>query len=251
MATEAGTETDAGKAKKELRERIWSALRELGAARFPGARHRIPNFTGAEAAAVRLAETPRFRRAGVLKSNPDLPQRPVRHLALQAGKRVYLAAPRLAADKPFVLLDPARLPPDRLWHASSIRGAMELGRPVSIRQMRPIDLIVTGCVGVGTDGARLGKGGGYADLEYAILREAELIGPRTPILTTVHGVQVCEAGVVPMRPHDTSLDGYATAEGFERCPRRYRRPRGVLWDELGSEKRAAIPILARGRLRKG
>ena len=37
--------------KQDVRERVWRALQIHGAARFPGAKGRIPNFPGAEAAA--------------------------------------------------------------------------------------------------------------------------------------------------------------------------------------------------------
>jgi len=234
--------------KRELRRARWDALRAAGAARFPGAAGRIPNFTGAEAAAELLARESVWQRASVLKCNPDLPQRPVRHRALKEGKRVYLAVPRLAEKKPFLLLDPGRLDEKDLWKASSIVGAFELGHPVTLKQLEPIDLIVTGCVAVASDGARLGKGGGYGDLEYALLRETRKIGPRTPIVTTVHPTQVLRKGRIPMGRHDVSLDLFATPKKVVRCPREYRRPKGILWNDLGPEERAAIPVLARGRL---
>ena len=168
--------------------------------------------------------------------------------ALLAGKRIYMAVPRLAEKRPFVLLDPRKLDPGELWRASSIRGAFELGRPVTLKQLHPVELIVTGCVGATPDGSRLGKGGGYADLEYALLREAKKAGPRTPIVTTLHSSQVLRNGSVPMLPHDISLDGYATETRWVSCKRKARRPRGILWDVLEEEKRKAIPVLARGRL---
>lgn len=34
-------------------------------------------------------------------------------------------------------------------------------------------------------GARLGKGGGYSDLEYAMLRELDLVGAEVPIFSTL------------------------------------------------------------------
>src|SRR5262245_38438965 len=126
--------------KRELRRARWDALRALKAARFPGARGRIPNFTGAEAAARRLAGTPEWRAARVLKCNPDLAQRAVRHLALKAGKRVVLAAPRLAAARPFLLLDPGTLEERALWFASSIAGGFALGRPLAVEDVPRIDL---------------------------------------------------------------------------------------------------------------
>ena len=234
--------------KQDLRRARWAALRELGAARFPGAVGRIPNFTGAEAAASHLVAQRSFRAAEVVKCNPDLAQRPVRHAALKAGKTVLLAVPRLAEARPFVLLNPRRLAAGDLWRASSIAGAAELGRAIRVKAAPAVDLIVSGCVAVAPDGARLGKGGGYADLEYGLLREAGLVEARTPVVSTVHPSQVLEPGAIPMEAHDVALTGYATPQGYVRCTGRRRRPAGVLWDRLDPERRAAIPVLRRGRL---
>ena len=76
--------------------------------------------------------------------------------------------------------------------AASIAGACRYGRAVSPREMRPVDLVVCGSVGVGRDGARLGKGGGYCDLEYGLLREEGKVRESTPILTTVHPLQILD-----------------------------------------------------------
>jgi 5-formyltetrahydrofolate cyclo-ligase len=106
-------------------------------------------FKGAEAAAELLAEQEKWRQAKVVKANPDALQLPVRARALAEGKVVYMAVPRLAEAKPFVLLDPRRLSqtPRR---AASIRGAMHEGQPVSVSQVRRIDLVVCGSVVVTT-----------------------------------------------------------------------------------------------------
>src|SRR5262249_47308482 len=87
--------------KQRVRERIWTRFEESGEVLFPGARGRIPTFRGAAAAADRLAATPEWRRARVVKCNPDSPQRPVRLRALREGKLVYMAVPRLAEAKCF------------------------------------------------------------------------------------------------------------------------------------------------------
>jgi 5-formyltetrahydrofolate cyclo-ligase len=233
--------------KLDLRLRCWEAIRAAGVARFPGVRGRIPNFVGAEAAAKSLSELPEWTDASTLKCNPDSPQRPVRVLALRAGKTLYVPAPKLAGEHPFIELDPADIDPKKLWHASSIKGAFELGRPVRAEEVRPLDLIVTGCVGVTAEGARLGKGGGYSDLEYAMLRELGLVDGDTPILTTVHDSQVLPDGSVPMTVHDISLDLIVTNSRVIRCPRPWTRPVGVLWDRLDAEKIAGIPVLAARR----
>jgi 5-formyltetrahydrofolate cyclo-ligase len=116
---------------------------------------------------------------------------------------------------------------------------------VSVAEVAAIDLVIVGAVAVSADGARLGKGGGWADLEHALLLETGRIGPRTPVVTTVHATGVLDAGEIPMEPHDVPLDGFATADGFTRCRRARRRPEGVLWDRLDAERVAEIPALAR------
>jgi 5-formyltetrahydrofolate cyclo-ligase len=230
--------------KQRLRDEIWNAMTAHKVARFPGAHGRIPNFIGAEAAAEHLATLSVWQRARTLKCNPDAPQRSVRYAALQAGKVLYMAVPRLRELKPFIALDPSLLGAKGLWQASSIRGAFAAGKPVALGEMHPIDLIVAGCVAVSHDGARLGKGGGYSDLEYALCRRAGLVQHDTPIVTTVHRMQVVPDGAIAMTSHDISLSWFATPEGVVQTENRYPRPQGILWDELG-EKLAEIPVLQR------
>ena len=106
---DAGGDPELLAAKAALRDEVWTALTEARVARFPGARNRISNFTGAEAAAQRLRETEAWRSAAAVKANPDSAQLPVRQRALEDGKTVYMAVPRLAEQEPFFLLDPDHL----------------------------------------------------------------------------------------------------------------------------------------------
>ena len=242
---DAGGDQEVLAAKAQLREQVWDGLQRAGASRFPGARGRIPNFTGAERAAERLRATAVWRRVRTLKSNPDAPQWPVRQRALEDGKVLYMAAPRLAADQPFFLLDPDHLAGTPRT-ASSIKGASRSARPVGLDQLEPVDMVVTGCVAVGEDGARLGKGGGFSDLEFALAASAGLIRSGTVVVTTVHERQVLLAGAIPMTAHDMWVDLVVTPERVlqVRNPAGRRRVRGELhWDELTAEKIAAIPLL--------
>jgi 5-formyltetrahydrofolate cyclo-ligase len=234
-------------AKAQLRDEVWGALRAAKVARFPGADERIPNFVGAEAAARRLCSVPAWQHAGTVKANPDAPQWPVRQRALEDGKTLYMAVPRLAEEKPFFLLDPTRLA-DSPRQASSIKGASRSAVTVDISDLEPVDLVVAGCVAVGEDGARLGKGGGFSDLELAVAAEAGLIDPSTVVVTTVHDLQVRAAGEIPTAGHDIHVDLVATPERVIECarPRGYRVPR-LRWPELTDEKIAAIPLLQRLR----
>lgn len=228
--------------KQTLRENIWRAMQDAGVDRFPGAQGRIPNFNGAKEAAQRLEMLDAWTGAKVLKCNPDSPQRQARYRALKAGKTVYLAVPRLRDPKPFLELDPALIATGNEWRASSIKGGFELGRQVALNEMPMIDLIVTGCVAVTRDGARLGKGGGYSDLEYALAREAGLVNDNTSIVTTLHPVQIVPNGDIPMTDHDISLDWIATPDELIATERTYSRPAGILWNKLG-DRRSDIPIL--------
>ena len=171
---DAGGDPELLAAKAVLREQVWADLDQPGIARFPRPLNRIPNFVGAEAAARLLAETDEWRAASTVKSNPDSPQWPVRTRALQDGKVVYMAVPRLAEADPFFLLDPERLA-DGPRKASSIKGATRSARTVGVDELEPVDLVVTGCVAVDESGARLGKGGGFSDLELALAAEAGLV----------------------------------------------------------------------------
>src|SRR5260370_20579529 len=96
-------------AKAALRQEVWSAMRAAKVARFPGAAGRIPNFTGAEAAAERLRALPEWQAAGTLKANPDSAQWPVRQRALEDGKTVYIAVPRRARPEPLFSPGPHHL----------------------------------------------------------------------------------------------------------------------------------------------
>ena len=230
--------------KQAVRRRVWRALRESGAARFPGAEGRIPNFTGAEAAAQRLASLGAWRDAGVLKSNPDSPQLPVRTAALEDGKRVFMAVPRLADVNPFMLLDPDHLeePPRK---AASIKGASRIAQRVGLADVGHIDLVVCGTVAVNRRGVRIGKGGGYSDVEFALLTETGAVDESTVVVTTVHPVQVLDEEL-PETRHDFRVDFIITPVEAIRC-RRAHRPPGIIASHLDPEMVAAIPVLSNRR----
>jgi 5-formyltetrahydrofolate cyclo-ligase len=233
--------------KAAMRDEVWSAMSEPGIRRFPAPVNRIPNYVGAEGAADALAATDEWHTARTVKANPDSPQLPVRVRALVDGKLLYMAVPRLAEPEPFFVLDPASLR-DTPRKAASIKGASGSAQTVSLDAMQAVDLVVTGCVAVGLDGARLGKGGGFSDLEYALAAASGLIDERTVVATTVHDVQVRAAGAIPMTAHDMHVDLIATPTRLLRCRRPSRWTLPTLdWSQLTEAKIAAIPLLTRLR----
>lgn len=229
------------KTKDAIRKEVWALLKEKRVARFPGAEGRIPNFAGAENCARLLARSPLWKEAGVIKANPDSPQRAIRQRALEEGKMLYMAVPRLQTLKPFIELDPKRLKASP-FRASSIKGAAQYGRPVSLDEVKKIDLIVCGSVAVNQDGSRIGKGGGYSDLEYALLREEKKVDRQTPILTTVHALQILNIEM-PMSEHDIPINAIITPEKIILLKPHYQKPNGIYWHILPPEKIDAIPVL--------
>jgi 5-formyltetrahydrofolate cyclo-ligase len=237
------------KTKDTLRKEIWSLLQQKKVARFPGAEGRIPNFIGAEACAQVLAGSAFWLDARVIKCNPDSPQRAIRRQALAEGKTIYVAVPRLRDEKPFIELDPRKL--DCSPHtASSIKGAAQYGRPVTLDEVKRIDLIVCGSVAVNRQGARVGKGGGYSDLEFALLTQEKKIAPNTPIVTSVHPLQIIDEEI-PMTEHDIPLTAIVAPQEIIDIAPLFKRPKGIYWEMLPEEKIDAIPVLrAKQRARK-
>jgi 5-formyltetrahydrofolate cyclo-ligase len=227
--------------KEAIRTEIWALLQKQKVARFPGAEGRIPNFIGAEACAKQLAETTYWKAAKVLKINPDSPQRAIRHRALAEGKIIYMAVPRLRSDKPFIELDPKKLKCSP-YVASSIKGAGQHGQPIGIAKLRTVDLVVCGSVAVNRRGARVGKGGGYSDLEFALLTEQKKIAANTPIVTSIHPLQMID-GEIPMTEHDIPLSAIVTPDDVIEIKSKFPRPKGIYWNMLPQEKIADIPVL--------
>jgi len=189
-------------AKDEIRMKVWRLMEEREIATFPRpVFHRVPNFVGAEKAAQNLRELPEYRAAKVVFCNPDSPQRPVREVALIDGKIVVMATPKLRRG--FLLLDPSTIPRNRLFEASTIHGAFKYGRFVEPSKVK-VDFFVAGSVAVSLDGGRLGKGTGYSDQEYVILRDSGGLASGAPVVTTVHDVQIVER--IPREVWDVSVN---------------------------------------------
>ena len=207
-----------------------------GSPGFPRPDNRIPNFVGAEAAAAASAATEEWEAARTVKSNPDSPQLPVRVRALEDGKLLYMAVPRLAGADPFFVLDPAAA--GRSAAPGGHDQARSAGRRARSPSTRwsPSTSSSPGCVAVGDDGARLGKGGGFSDLEFALAAAAGLVDEHTVVVTTVHDVQVRARREIPTTAHDVHVDLVVTPTRVLRCP----RPKGYRLPQLrvvGADRR--------------
>ncbi|RLG06783.1 MAG: 5-formyltetrahydrofolate cyclo-ligase [Thaumarchaeota archaeon] len=232
--------------KQRIREYIWRLLEEKGVAKFPKPVYgRIPNFVGSEKAASKILELEEYRKARVVKVSPDSPQRYIRYRCLLDGKILIMPTPRLREG--FLMLNPSKISRRNYEYASTIRGAFIYGEKISPEDLPRIDFIVTGSVAVTKNGLRLGKGGGYSELEYAILMEYGKVEQSTPIATNVHDLQIVEW--LPREAYDLTVDIITTPTKTIKVERRHERPPGIIWNLLTDEKIREIAILERLRSR--
>jgi 5-formyltetrahydrofolate cyclo-ligase len=224
--------------KDDARTTVWDLLQAKRLARFPFPPHgRIPNFAEAEQAARRLFELSPWKTAKRLKINPDAPQRPVREEALRRGIQVYVPTPRLRGG--FMLFDPAVIPPGKIRQAAGLTTGSRWAKKIPLKKLPQMDAIVCGSVAVTRAGRRCGKGEGYSDLEYAILRE---LGHRpVPVATTVHSVQIVKE--FPPDLNDLPLSVIATPKVTIRVRRPPPSPRGIDWSRLTEEDLDEMPVL--------
>ncbi|ARM76682.1 5-formyltetrahydrofolate cyclo-ligase [Acidianus manzaensis] len=224
--------------KQEIRQLVWKTLEEKNIASFPRPVYgRIPNFKGSEKAAKILTETKEFKQASIIKINPDSPQRKVREIALREGKKILTPTPRLRGQ--FFLLDGKRISDPR--KASSISGFTSEGEKIDFDKIPKIDMIIVGSVAVTRTGDRVGKGEGYSELEYAILREQGKIDENTPVATTVHSIQIVDK--IPTEIFDVPVDIIATEKELIITQNKREKPKGLYLDYLSKEKIEDTPYL--------
>ena len=127
--------------------------------------------------------------------------------------------------------------------AATIRGAFRYGRLIINPWIIPqVNLFIVGSVVVSRiNGVRLGKGGGYSDLEYAILLESGRIEQEVPIVTIVHDIQVINK---PLRreKHDVPVDVIVTPTKVMNVIERADRPEGLI-PEILSDEHKSLPIV--------
>lgn len=269
--------------KWRIRKAVWDHLEENDVARFPRpVHHRIPNFVGADDAAENLASLLEFESARMVKVNPDTPQRRVRHLVLEGGKTLLTPQPRLRTGFFQTLrVGEGNVPPDApIASLTSSKGAAKSGTPVTLYDEYAVDLVVVGSTAVCPEtGARVGKGEGFAELEWGILSQrGNLDADKVLVVTTVHDSQVFDGGVEePWRSlmqqqrqerdcegaggledgtnsqtpfgsltrHDVPVDIIVTPTQIIRVPGETKlpKPSGVYWDLLSPQKLAQIRVL--------
>ena len=189
--------------KEDLRLYIWNLLFSKQISyRHNGDYNKIPNFKGSNLAAKRLSQTIEWDTSNIIFSSPDSAQIPIREYALKDKKILIMATPKIKDG--YLILNPENIDDYKL--AATIDGAYKYGK--FIKDLPEIDLVVEGSVCVDKLGHRLGKGGGYGDMEISYLIENKHINKDTPIATTIHPLQLVPN--VPTEKHDQKINMIAS-----------------------------------------
>lgn len=156
----------------------------------------------------RIRDLDEFTAAKCVFCAPDAVLKGVRETVLREGKVLAVALPRIEA---LLEIGGDRVYPHaEISRATTIRGFKKYGRPLET----VVDLFVQGSVAVDRSGNRLGKGRGYGDREYQILKDMGLLREGTRVLTVVHELQIVEDLAKLMKESDVRVDYVLTESGI-------------------------------------
>ncbi|NWI05710.1 MTHSD protein, partial [Tichodroma muraria] len=244
--------------KWDIREKVWEHLEASGLAEFPRpVRGRIPNFKGALQACCSLRGLDVFSRAREVKVDPDKPLEGARLAALQARKTLLVPTPRLRTGLFNRIVPPPGATKEILRRCATSQGVKDYSVPVGLDGKAQVDLVVVGSVAVSEKGWRIGKGEGYADMEYAMMVSMGAVQEDTPVVTIVHDCQVLDIAEELLADHDLTVDYILTPTRTIQTNCKRPKPQGIMWHKassflihVSSEMLGRIPILKTLRCRE-
>lgn len=241
------------KDKQKVRSEVWEELRKVAR---PDSRFHfdfssfIPDFEGSEKALARLVDLEIYKNASLLFVTPDECLVAFRVHCIQDGK-IIIVSP-YGIRRPLVILGKKDIPEGHERFAACLDGLERFGHYVTlgeISQLGKLDLMVTGGSAVNLEGVRFGKGHGYFDLEWAMMREIGVVNEDTPVVIFVHDCQVIDESIEP-DPFDSVADIIVTPTRTIMVEKRYPKPRGIIWEKLDPQLIGEIPPLHELRERR-
>ncbi|KFW72956.1 Methenyltetrahydrofolate synthase domain-containing protein, partial [Pygoscelis adeliae] len=206
---------------------------------------------GASHAATRLLGLQEFKAANTVKINPDAPQKNARFLTLEARKTLLVPTPRLRTGLFNRIVPPSGATKEILRICATSQGIKEYSVPVGLDGKARVDLVVVGSVAVSEKGWRIGKGEGYADMEYAMMVSMGAVQADTPVITIVHDCQVVDIAEELLDDHDLTVDYILTPTRTIKTNCKRPKPQGIIWHKANSyEMLEKIPILKSLRYRE-
>uniref|UniRef100_A0A8C0ZST3 Methenyltetrahydrofolate synthase domain-containing protein n=1 Tax=Castor canadensis TaxID=51338 RepID=A0A8C0ZST3_CASCN len=205
--------------------------------------HRIPNFKGSYLACQRIKDLQVFARTQEVKVDPDKPLEGARLLALQSQKTLLVPTPRLRTGLFNKIIPPPGATKDILRKCATSQGVRNFSTPIGLDSRVLVDLIVIGSVAVSEKGWRIGKGEGYADLEYAMMVSMGAVCEGTPVVTIVHDCQVVDFPEALLEDHDLTVDYILTPTRVITTGCQRPKPAGIMWSKITREMLEKMPIL--------
>lgn len=232
--------------RERARQNVWQALREVAR---PDSRFHfdfaefIPDFQGSDTALARLLALPLYADSQLVFITPDNCLEGLRAQALRDGKTILV--PTYGIRRGFVKLAPDDVPDGCEEFASWLDGMESFGQRVSlpeIKQLGPLDFLVTGGSVINREGVRFGKGHGYFDLEWAMMYAVGAATTVTPVIAFVHDCQVASINLEPSL-FDTVCDLIVTPSRVIPITGANKPTVGVLWEKLAPGMMEDIPPL--------
>ncbi|RXM29541.1 Methenyltetrahydrofolate synthase domain-containing protein [Acipenser ruthenus] len=237
-----------GVTKWDIRKKVWDYIEDNNLANFPRPVHnRIPNFKGASQAAEKLTGLEEFRTSKTIKVNPDKPQQQARFLTLDGA---YQACDSIKGLEVFNKTCGVKVDPDKPLEGvrlATLQGVKEYSVPIGLDAKVQVDLVVVGSVAVSEKGWRIGKGEGFADMEYAMMVSMGAVSQSTIVVTIVHDCQVVDIPEELVDTHDLTVDYILTPSKVIKTECKHPNPKGIIWSKVDLNLLGKIPILKKLR----
>ncbi|XP_071973150.1 methenyltetrahydrofolate synthase domain-containing protein isoform X1 [Engystomops pustulosus] len=236
----------AGCNKWDIRQKVWDYIEQNNLADFPRpVHHRIPNFKASHQASHKVTSLEVFSKAKEVKVDPDKPLEGVRLACLQANKTLLVPTPRLRSGLFNRITPPPGASKEVLRICSTSQGVKDFSVPLGLESTVQVDLVVVGSVAVSEKGWRIGKGEGFADMEYAMMVAMGAVTEQTIVVTVVHDCQVLDIPEDLLDEHDLTVDYILTPTRVIKTNCTRPKPQGIIWSKINQEMMSKIPILRR------
>ncbi|GAA6069828.1 methenyltetrahydrofolate synthase domain-containing protein isoform X1, partial [Tachysurus ichikawai] len=198
---------------------------------------------GAQGACRKMVGFDFFTKISEVKVDPDKPLEGARLATLQAGKTLLVPTPRLRTGLFNRIVPPHRATKEDLRVCSTSRGVKEFSVPVGLDSRVHVDLVVVGSVAVSEKGYRIGKGEGFADMEYAMMVSMGAVNESTVVVTVVHDCQVVDIPEGLTESHDLTVDYILTPSRIIKTECRIPKPQGIIWSKVNQNTQNASTVL--------
>ncbi|KAM9065196.1 methenyltetrahydrofolate synthase domain-containing protein isoform X3 [Sarcophilus harrisii] len=185
-----------------------------------------------------------------VKVDPDKPLEGIRLIVLQGRKTLLVPTPRLRTGLFNKIVPPPGATKEILRKCATSQGVKNYSVPIGLDSKVLVDLIVVGSVAVSEKGWRIGKGEGYADMEYAMMVSMGAVREETPVVTIVHDCQVIDIPEDLIGAHDLTVDYILTPTRIIVTGCTKPKPQGIIWSMISEEMMERIPILKNLRFRE-